>query len=296
MTHGRPRPPVSTDPALQPRLLFLPAIGGDYAEHADTGPGADLDDLPDYTLFGTRPVEARRLFWYRWLAGHQISFALWRAMADVVVHRGDDLPSERELDLLAACVDGYSAMLLYSATVPRDHYHAHIRTRMALQHPSFSGAWAPDYKPIRLLFRGRFAWQDDPSCRELDAAVARNRHTHDHIADHLVPDGRSLLQKSAGTVKQGVSRDKEDLYDNFFLTIRRPVSHAELAAQLDERVVELAADLAHHGLYPEVDGRHHPVLTGRPDPGLRPLVAEVPATLRRAARLVQGTRYAGARS
>ncbi|SER03337.1 L-tyrosine 3-hydroxylase [Actinokineospora terrae] len=296
MTHDRRRPQASTDPALQPRLLFLPATDGDYADSDDTAHGADLDHLPDYTLFGTRPVEARRVFWYRWLAGHQISFALWRAMSDVVSRRGDDLPSERELEVLTSCIDGYSAMLLYSATVPRDHYHANIRTRMALQHPSFSGAWAPDYKPIRLLFRGRFDWQDDPSCRELDEAVARNRRTHDFIADHLVPDGRSLLQKSAGTVRQGVSRDKEDLYDNFFLTIRRPVGHAELVTQLDDRVAELAEDLAHHGLYPEVDGRHHPVVTGRPDPALRPLVAEMPATLRRAAHLVAGMRYAGARS
>ncbi|MCM6778279.1 L-tyrosine 3-hydroxylase [Nocardia sp. CDC159] len=277
-------------PVLLTRLLFMPRTGQPYAPSPELDrDAAEQRDLPEYDILGDRPVQAQPLFWYRWIAGHQISFVLWRAMHDILGRHPDGVPDERELDVLAACVDGYSAMLLYSSTVPREHYHAHTRVRMALQHPSFSGAWAPDYRPIRRLFRGRFPWQGDPVCAALDEAVTRNGVTHDHIADHLVPDGRSLLQQSAGAPGVSVSREKEDLYDNFFLTVRRPVSHAELVAQLDSRLTELAADLRHNGLYPRVEGRHYPVVPEQ-STVLRPLVTGVLRVTDRAARLVSALR------
>ncbi|MEU7141346.1 L-tyrosine 3-hydroxylase [Nocardia sp. NPDC046473] len=287
-------------PALQPHVLFMPPIGDDFEESSDQDATTDAlaREMLEYHVFGTELVEEERVFWYRWIAGHQISFLLWRAMCDVVWQHADedaDRPGERELDLLSACVDGYSAALLYSSTVPRDHYHADIRARMALQHPAFSGTWAPDYRPVRRLFRGKMPWQEDASCAALDEAVARNEVTHSHIADHLVPDGHSLLQKSAGAPGVSVSREKEDLYDNFFLTVRRPVSHAEFVAQLDARIADLAADLKHNGLYPNVDGRHHPVVTQQSDGVLRPLVGDILHVLDRAARLVSDLRLEEAR-
>ncbi|MFI6044020.1 L-tyrosine 3-hydroxylase [Nocardia sp. NPDC051321] len=287
-------------PPLHPHVLFMPPLGDDFeesSEASDDSVAAEREML-EYNVFGARPVEQERLFWYRWIAGHQVSFLLWRAMCDVVWQHSDDEgdgPGERELDLLSACIDGYSAMLLYSSTVPRDHYHADIRARMALQHPAFSGTWAPDYRPVRRLFRGKMPWQDHPSCAALGEAVARNEVTHSHIADHLVPDGHSLLQKSAGAPGVSVSREKEDLYDNFFLTVRRPVSHAEFVAQLDSRIADLAADLAHNGLYPNVDGRHHPVVTAQSDEAMRPLVGDILHVLDRAARLVSDLRLEEAR-
>ncbi len=276
-------------PALHARLLFLPPIGRPFEASSDSDPVVTGRDEADYEIYGIRPAEVQRLFWYRWIAGHQISFLLWRAMCDVVGRYPDGVPPERELEVLAACVDGYSAVLLYSSTVPRDHYHAYTRVRMALQHPSFSGTWAPDYRPIRRLFRGRFPWQDDPSCERLGEALARNGTTHDHIADHLVPDGRSLLQRSAGAPGVSVSREKEDLYDNFFLTVRRPTAHAEFVTQLDSRIGDFAADLRYHGLYPLVDGRHHPVVPETSNV-MEPLVPGMVRVLDRAARLVSQLR------
>ncbi len=276
-------------PLLQPGPLFLPHPGDDYDQSPNQAPPSELTlQRPEdwgYDLLGGPEVHAERLFWYRWIEGHQISFVLWRTIGDVLGRQPDGLPSPRELDVLTACVDGYSAILLYSATVPRDHYHSCTRVRMALQHPAFSGAWAPDYRPIHRLFRGRLPWQDDPSSDALNDAVTLNRETHDHIADHLVPDGRSLLQKSAGG-PGAVSREKEDLYDNFFLTIRRPVSHAEVVEQLDSRIATLTEDLRHNGLYPNVDGAHFPVLIGSSSDAMTSLATEVSTILRRAAVLI----------
>jgi L-tyrosine peroxygenase len=275
-------------PVLQLRLLAMPLTGHPFRASPNEIHDTAVAEwhVPEYNVFGTCPVDAERVFWYRWITGHQISFALWRAMCDVVWNRPDDLPTKREIDLLTACVDGYSAMLLYSSTIPREHYHARTRVRMALQHPSFSGTWAPDYRPLHRLFRGRFPWQSDPSCVALGEAIARNSMTHDHIADHLVPNGRSLLQQSIGAPGVSVSQEKEELYDNLFLTVRRPVSHAELVAQLDSRSTELATDLEYNGLYPNVDGHHHPVVVGPSGGVMRPLVTGVLQILDRAARLV----------
>lgn len=283
---ARERAPSSKhSPVLQPRLLFLPPAGRgyecSYVESCEFT--VSCEDEPEYDLFGCTPVNPARLFWYRWIAGHQVSFILWRTIGGVIRRYPEDTPPQHELDVLSACVHGYSAMLLYAATVPREHYHAHTRARMAQQHPSFSGTWAPDYRPILRFFMGRLTWQGDASCAAVDEAIALNRKTHDHIADHLVPDGRSLLQKSARGPAADVSREKEDLYDNFFLTIRRPVSRAEVAEQLDARIAELTDDLVHNGLYPNVGGAHFPVLIGAPCDEMEELAAGVPRILRRAA-------------
>jgi hypothetical protein len=286
---------------LRPRLLFMPHPGEDYDDRAEADPGQTAIERPEdwdypfYPVFGADPADPEPLFRFRWIAGHQVSFLLWRAIGDIVHSRQADVPDERELEVLAACVDAYSAMLIYSSTVPREHYHEVTRAQMALQHPAFSGTWAPDYRPIRRLFRSRFGWQDDAACAPLEAAVRRNRKTHAHIADHLVPDGKSLLQRSASGTDATVSQEKEDLYDNFFMTVRRPVGHAEIVAQLDRRVAEFAVDLRRNGLYPNVDGRHAPVVA-EPDEDMTPFTQDVLGTARRAAWLVSRMAPAGARS
>jgi hypothetical protein len=139
---------------------------------------------------------------------------------------------------------------------------------------------------VRQIFRGKLPWQDNPLCASLTEAVARNAATHDYIADHLVPNGRSLLQQSAQLASATVSREKEDLYDNFFLTVRRPVSRVQFIRPLRARVEDVGADLAHNGLYPNVDGHHHPVITG-PSGGITmTLVPRVLRTLDEATRRI----------
>ncbi|MFL1377188.1 hypothetical protein [Nocardiopsis protaetiae] len=274
----------STD--LRPRTLSLPPTGHGYGG----GEGGPSDVRPlrqeKYELFGPACADALALFWYRWVTGHQISFLLWRLLGDALERCSHRAPTRLEREAMAACVDGYSTMLLYSATVPRDLYHAHIRERMALQHPAFSGAWAPDYRPLRPLFRSRLPWQGDPSCAALREAIGLNHMTHARIADRLVPDGQSLLQKHSG--RAGISREKEDLFDDFFMTVRRPVSRSALTDQLNTRIAGITADLDGNGLYPLVDGEHHAVVPDPPDPSeeaLHRLAANVLLSTHRAARL-----------
>lgn len=266
-----------------PELLILPPAGSHYAERTCPVGSDEPLDPPEYDVFGSVPVEPFSLFWYRWIAGHQIAFILWRTIGDLLEQRPDRLPGRGEIDLLTTCIDGYSAMLLYSATTPGPHYHADIRRRMSLQHPSFSGAWAPDYRPVRRLFRGRFGWQQDPSCAALREAIDLNRRTHDHIADHLVPDGRSLLQNYVGNVN--ISREKEDLFDNFFMTIRRPIDRGGVVGQLAARIRAVGTDLESNGLFPLVDGRHYPVFSDPPGSTIWSLGTRVLRVLSRAVEL-----------
>ncbi|WP_245633613.1 L-tyrosine 3-hydroxylase [Amycolatopsis jejuensis] len=258
-----------------------------------TGNEPPAPEVPEYGIFGVHPVDPEPVFRYRWILGHQVSFALWRAMSGIIGDHESTVPGPAELDSLAAFVDGYSAALLYASTVPRPHYHSHVRRSMALQHPAFSGTWAPDYRPVGRLFRGKMRWQGGLSCAGLDAAMARNAATHDYLADHLVPNGRSLLRQSAHEAASTVSREKEALYDEFFLTVRRPVGRAEFVRQLRARVAEVGQDLACHGLYPNVGGQHHPVVSGPAGAALITLVPEVLRTLARAARFVAAPRLQG---
>lgn len=201
MTRGGLRTRARRGPAraLQPRLLFLPPAGGPYAEGGRdrfAEEHADLGGLPGYQVFGSRPVEARRLFWYRWIAGHQISFSLWRIISDIVQRHDDDAPSESEIDTLVACVDGYSAMLLYSSTLPRDHYHAHIRPRMALQHPAFSSSAMAALRSWRGVRAGRAAAHRRAPVGRRGDRMSASRASLPH-ARHGRPLARSALSSSA---------------------------------------------------------------------------------------------------
>lgn len=205
------------------------------------------------TTDGIQPCEEQdTLFWFRWITGHQVSFILWQMMAlqlQDVANRGR--AASVAIGDLIHYVDGYSAMLLYTGSCPRADYLRMIRPSMQLQHPSFSGGWAPDYLPVRQLLRGRLApLERSPHSTDLVRAVRLNQVVHEHVAAKLVPDGVSLLRGSAQAVRRQDGRLLNLLYDNYFMTWREPVSQAEVTAQLLRRLVAIAQDIEVNGLAP----------------------------------------------
>ncbi|ADJ47285.1 hypothetical protein AMES_5460 [Amycolatopsis mediterranei S699] len=185
--------------------------------------------------------------WFRWITGHQVSFAVWRLMAwlmqDLVAGRagpGTGWP------LLACYVRAYSAMLRYTSSCPRRVYHDLIRPSMYRQHPGFSGGWAPDYRLVRRVFRG----QPPPGSTgagsaELAAAVADYQALHADVAARLVPGGRSLLRDSVAARHPKPAQPLAGvLYDNYFVTLRAPVGGAQVVAQLLRRLLAVEQDLA----------------------------------------------------
>ncbi|MGW2317458.1 hypothetical protein [Streptomyces sp. NPDC001680] len=260
---------------LEPLLMPEPLGPDDEASPVPAPSGLDVESLLPNLLRGAAtyglpgPVPGQgvsapgigadtQVYWFRWITGHQISFLLWRLLAQQT-RTVAQLPEERRGDALAAIssyVRGYCAMLLYTSSCPRDVYEGLIRPSMFLQHPGFSGTWAPDFTALRPLLRGRRLpeWSDE----QLEQDVSLHHKIHAGVAARLVPGGRSLLQEATRTEVRS-ARMLGTLYDNYFLTVRLPQKQDELVVQLLRRLDAVAADLLTNGLYAEADDRDRPV-------------------------------------
>ncbi|MEU3602317.1 hypothetical protein ABZ714_26895 [Streptomyces sp. NPDC006798] len=240
--------------------------------------------------FGTTdPVDAEsleRLFWFRWIIGHHVSFVIWRLIADALadVHEGtgdQDAAAVR----LTEYVRAYCGMLLYTGSSTREIYQRTIRPSMYRQHDKFSGTWAPDYPAVRSLFRGRRPPPVVPHrTAELLREIALTNQIHLGVASKLVERGRSLLQAAVLEGNIAAHRSWGAVFDCYFLTLRAPVDREEVTAQLLRRQKAVAIDLATNGLYPDVGDALDPV----PEELREPAVAEcekdlIPALVRTAA-------------
>jgi hypothetical protein len=195
-------------------------------------------------------ASAETLFGFRWIVGHQVSFIVWRLMAQLLDEVADGrLAWTDVLGPLCRYVRGYGAMLLYTGSCPRATYHAVIRPSMRLRHPSFSGSWAADYWPVRDLVRSRrLPFAQSPESTDLLHAIRLLQLVHDGVAAKLVPDGRSLLRQS--TVRRQDTQVLHLIYDNYFLTLRAPVSRHDVVVQLLRRAMAIAHDIAVNDLHP----------------------------------------------
>ncbi|MEU6083130.1 hypothetical protein [Streptomyces sp. NPDC047108] len=221
-------------------------ICGDLRALTGTGPAAGHLAVPPAPSYD-------QLFWFRWITGHQVTFALWRLMGRILDDAAarETAPGPAETARLESYTHGYCAMLLYSGSCPRALYQSLIRPAMFLQHRGFSGTWAPDFAQVRGLMRGRpLPWLRHGRATGLRIAVDTQRAVHDRVAARLVPNGRSLLQQTIAESPVRPSERTAVLYDNFFMTLRGPVPDTAVAAQLLRRLRAVALDLAVNGLYP----------------------------------------------
>lgn len=206
------------------------------------------DGVSDSAAGRLVPDPVERIFWFRWITGHQTTFILWQLLARAMAAPDGNDSSSAVAESCRVFVRGYSAMLLYTGSCPRGIYQQVIRRSMALQHPGFSGAWARDFWPVRGLLSSRAADRapDTPLGREcrVNAAI------HQGIADKLVPDGTSLLQAAVGQDTLWRRSALAVLYDTFFLTLRAPIPYRALAHQTIRRLHAIGRDIAVNGLYP----------------------------------------------
>jgi hypothetical protein len=234
------------------------------------------------------------LFSFRWIVGHQVSLVVWRMMAlliDGVVE--GQIPRTAVIGPLCGYVRTYTAMLLYTGSCPRRTYHDVIRPRLRLQHPSFSGSWAPDYWPVRDLLRsGRLPLALSPESADLRQAIRLVQLVHDGVAAKLVPDGRSLLRQSA--VRRQDMRVLHLIYDNHFMTLRAPVSRHDVVAQLLRRLLAIAYDIAVNDLHAAgaADPHEQPQTLCVPD--VRACESAIPAILSQVACCAAGLPRDGA--
>ncbi len=204
-------------------------------------------DLAAGSALPLRPDPVERLFWFRWITGHQTTFILWQLLAQAVRRgTGNDL-ALADQERCRVLVRGYSTMLLYTGSCPRTVYHRIIRPSMVLYHPGFSGSWARDFGPVRRLLRVDDERSDTPLGRER----ALNVSIHDGIAEKLVPTGQSLLKTAASQEDVTWRRSVlAVLYDMYFLTLRAPVPAEIVVRQLIRRLHAIGWDIASNGLYP----------------------------------------------
>lgn len=222
-----------------------PAVRGATAKEGLGEVAPPREQAPDLELIDD-------VFWFRWIVGHQVTFLLWhlmaRALRRMTPHRVAD---SAMVEALAGLADGCNAMMLYTSSCTREAYERFIRPAMYRQHHSFSGSWAPDYRPVRTLFHGREPqWTREQEVRKLREAIAVNRMVHGAVAAWLVPGSESLLQ---GSTADPHIQDRGTLgviYDQFFLTVRGAVSDDRVLDQLLRRLRAILMDVNENGLYP----------------------------------------------
>jgi hypothetical protein len=192
-----------------------------------------------------------RIYWFRWITGHQISFVIWRLLLQEMrtAASTDGVRRDQALAAMSAYVHGYCAMLLYTASCSREVYEGLIRPSMFLAHPAFSGTWAPDFTAVRHVLRGRqLSWLgEEKAVAELHRGIALSRLIHSGVAAKLVPVGGSLLQKAS---VPGLKHPEllGVLFDTYFMTVRKPGCGDQAVPQLLRRLEAVTLDLAASGL------------------------------------------------
>jgi len=196
--------------------------------------------------------EIDRLFWFRWITAHQTTFLLWQLLAAIVQESEAAHVEHEELAAQArSLVCGYSLMLMYASSAPRDIYGRVIRMPMARQHVNLSGAWARDYSPVRRLIRGEVTLGSGVATEALRRECELNEQVHEGIADKLLPSGVSLLRSPKPEGGRAMPRNTLLwLYDGIFLTSRAAVSHDTVARQLVRRLHAIFLDVTANDLYP----------------------------------------------
>jgi hypothetical protein len=180
---------------------------------------------------------------YRWWVGHHAAFCLWRLLAETliqIVRAGHD---SVDTGPAIAMYNAYSVLFLYAGSCSSQTYAEHIRPAMMATHPAFSGRWARDYELIPELLRAAKAAHPEGVFSDLLRASSINMHVHMGLAQHLVPDGRSLLQQ-AGLRSESISDADRECFDRFFLVERAQICRKTFIAQFVARLTKIVDDLS----------------------------------------------------
>jgi hypothetical protein len=242
------QPLVTADlvPDLGMLHIPLPSSPFDSAESEDPDRHAVLASRS----WPTSPDERAR---YRWWIGHQVTFCVWRLLAEsLTAIAANEHPAPEPVANAARLYDAYSALLCYAGSCTPEVYSRAIRAEMVRADPAFTGRWSRDYERIPALLRSVRRTRSAADISQLVTASRANQMAHIATAKRLVPNGISLLQQSTRAHDDQVTDRDRDLLDAFFLVTRAQISRAAFTAQLSGLTALVLADLADRPL--EDDG------------------------------------------
>ncbi len=225
-------------------------IEGDLQTVADASRGCTPQRFPP-------PVAPDDRIRYRWLVGHQLAFVVWRLLRQTL----EDalcVPDADMLDRAARLYDIYTLLLLYTGSCSAERYAATVRADMAAWHPALSGEWHRDHIRLPQLVRKVRTGQTTQLSAPLTKAVKLNHAVHMGVAEKLVPDGQSLLQRAGKQAGEDPTDHERDLIDAYFQVRRRPVCWEGFVAQAVRRLAQVLCDIAHHGLHDGTSPPHLP--------------------------------------
>lgn len=180
---------------------------------------------------------------YRWIAGHQLAFCLWRRLAEALepLTRGE--LELRTIARAAVLYDAYSVLLLYCGSCSPATYSDVIQPHMMGANPAFSGRWARDFQRIGPMMRTLRTADAPDSLDDVFTAAADNDRIHQAVAIRLIPGGHSLLRSSGRDAEAPPTAEEHDLYDAFFGVEDERLPHQDTPALLRKRLVAVRSDL-----------------------------------------------------
>ncbi len=203
--------------------MTFPATSQANSPESTTRPAAPCGRPPRAAARRSPAASPEQLFWFRWITGHQVSFILWQ-LTGRLLHG----PRPRA----GGAPGGVHPRVLRHAPLHRLLPAARVRDAHPPQHvpaaPRVQRTWAPGLRTRPPLFRGRRA----PEGAGLRAAIELHRTVHEGVAAKLVPDGRSLLQRSIRERTIHRSEIAGVIYDDYFMTRRAAVDGGAVTGQL----------------------------------------------------------------
>ncbi|WP_151559654.1 hypothetical protein [Actinomadura rudentiformis] len=195
------------------------------------------------------PADPDARLWYRLRTGQQAAFPLWQQLG-ATLHRFLTEPTLELADRAVQLQEGYSVLFLYIGSCTPEQYEATARPRLQACHPSFTAEWAADYPTVSVALRRLHKLDRTTETDRIITAYQISQQVHFAIAQRLVPDGASLLQRSGRLPGLGPNQSEQDLYDRFFWVKRAPICGRTWLAQTVRRLTQIICDLAHHELRP----------------------------------------------
>ena len=229
-------------------ILQLPKLGNPFKSETQE----NINRVPP-SFYPFEEDDPSQRYWFRWITGHQIMLTYWHLLGKLFENQPSSI-SKRQLELGTQIFKSCSVIFEYTGSCPKDFYHTHIRSFMALFHRGFSGLWASDYKLIPQIIK-KVATSDFQGAQKIKQksfmkAYQINLKSHIVVAKKLVPEGASLLKKAKkeGVKLHTVKEEHAMLYDFFFLINRQPTSRKSLIYSLEKRTYTVIDDIKSHPL------------------------------------------------